>query len=103
MRIGSNAIDIDFLHQPERPQEDRAEELAFAVDAHVEQVLGVVFEFNPRTSIWNNLREIICVVVFLFEEDPWRPMQLAYYNPLGSVDDECPVVGHQRNLAKEHF
>src|SRR6202012_5221547 len=35
------------LHS-ERAQEDRAEEFALAIDADVENVLGVVLELNPR-------------------------------------------------------
>ncbi len=31
----------------QRPQEDRAQELALAVNANIQQVLGVVFKFNP--------------------------------------------------------
>src|SRR5208282_5215406 len=36
-------------------EEDRAQELALAVDAHVENVLGVVLEFDPGAAIGNDL------------------------------------------------
>ncbi len=30
-------------------------------------------------------------------------MQLADNHALGSIDDECPVLGHQRHVTEEHF
>src|SRR6185503_16932845 len=38
VRIGADAVDVDFLHQTERPKEDSPQEFAFAIDAHVQQV-----------------------------------------------------------------
>src|SRR5262249_2581947 len=33
----------------------------------------------------------------------WRTVQLTDDDALGSVDDECPILGHQRNVAEEDF
>jgi len=50
-------------------EEDGAEELALAVDTHVENVLGVVLEFNPGAAIGNDLAEEIGAIVGALEKD----------------------------------
>ena len=87
----------------QRAQEDRAEEFALAVDTHVENVLGVVFEFHPRSAVRNNLAEEVGAVVGALKEDAGRTVQLADDDALGTVDDEGAVLGHQRNVAVENF
>src|SRR5205085_9112986 len=62
--------------QPERAQEHAREELALAVDAHVEQVLRVVLELHPRAAVRNDLRDVQRLV-FGVEERARRAMQLA--------------------------
>ena len=42
------------LHS-QRAKEDRAQEFALAVDAHVQNVFRVVLELNPRSAVGNNL------------------------------------------------
>src|SRR5208283_1656124 len=105
-----NAFDLiegakDFLIglHAQRAKEDGAEEFALAIDADVENVFGVVLEFNPRTAIRNNLAEEVGAVVGAFEEDAGRTVQLADNNALGTIDDEGAVFGHQRNVAVEDF
>ncbi len=45
----------------QRAQEDRAQEFALAVDAHVQNVLGVVLELHPGAAVGNDLpQEIDC-------------------------------------------
>ena len=39
----------------QRAQENRAEEFALAVDAHVQNILGVVLELDPRAAVRNDL------------------------------------------------
>jgi hypothetical protein len=78
-------------------------ELALAVDADVEHVLLVVFEFDPRTAVGNDLAQEVGAVVGRLEEDAGRTVQLADNDALGSVDDERTVLRHQRNVAEEHF
>src|SRR5579864_8694263 len=89
--------------QAQGAQENRAQELALAVDADIEHVLLVVFEFHPRTAIGNDLSEEIRAVVGGLEEHAWRTVQLADDDALGTVDDEGAVLRHQRNVAKENF
>ena len=85
--------------QAEGPQEHRAEELALAVDAHVQQVLAVVLELDPRAAIRDELPDEERLV-FRVEEGARRPVQLRHDDALGAVDDERPVIGHQRDVAE---
>src|SRR5262249_728764 len=85
--------------EPERTQEDRSQKLALA-DAHVKQVLLVVFKLDPRAAIRNDLRDVQCAAL---EEDARRAMKLRNDHALGTVDDEGAVVSHQRDFAEEDF
>ena len=49
------AKDLFVSRQAERAQEDRAEELALAVDADVEDVLLVVLELHPGAAVRDDL------------------------------------------------
>ena len=93
------ADDLVGAAQAERAQEHRRQELALAVDAHVEQVLGVVLELHPRPAIRDDLRDEERLV-FRVEERARRPVQLADDDALGAVDDERAVLGHQRDVAE---
>ena len=85
------------LH-PERPQEHRGEELALAVDPDVEEVLGVELELDPAPPVRDDLggEEPL---LRLREEDARRAVELADDDPLRPVDDEGPVLRHQRDVA----
>ena len=85
----------------QRAQENRAEEFALAVDADVQNILGVVLELDPRAAVGNNFPEEIAAVVGRFVKHARRAVQLADDHALGAVDDERAVVGHQRNVAEE--
>src|SRR6185437_16656308 len=58
--------------QSQRAQKDRAQEFALAINADVENVLLVVFKFNPRTAIGNDLAQEISAVVGGLKEDTGR-------------------------------
>ena len=89
--------------QSQRPQEDASQELALAVDAHVQDVLLVVLELDPRTAVRNDLAQEVGAVVRGLEEHARRAVQLADDHALGAVDDEGAVLRHQRNVAEEDF
>src|ERR1700730_8167870 len=97
------AQDVFASPQPQGAQEDRSQKLALAVDAHVEHVLLVVFEFNPGPTIRNDLAQKVGTVVGGLEEDAGRAVQLADDHTLGAVDDESTVLGHQRHVPEKHF
>ena len=97
------AQDILIRLHSQRAQEDRAEKFALAVNAHVQNVLCVVLELDPRAAIRNDLAQEIAAVVGRLEEHAGRAVQLADDHALGAVDDERAVLGHQRNVAEENF
>ena len=68
LHLIEGAQDVFVGLHAQRAQEDRAQELALAVDAHVENVLGVVFEFHPRSAVRNDLAEEVAAVVGALEE-----------------------------------
>ena len=59
------AKDLFVRGQAERAQEDRAEELALAVDADVEDVLLVVLELHPGAAVRDDLGRGRCAPI------PW--------------------------------
>src|SRR5581483_9333327 len=85
--------------QAERAQEDGREELALPVDAHVQQVLRVVLELDPRSAIRDDLRDVERLV-FRMKERARGAVQLADDDALGAVDDEGAVLRHQRDVAE---
>ena len=97
------AEDLLVGFETERAQKDRTVELALAVDADIEQVLGVVFEFDPAAAVRNDLAEVVTLRRDALEEDAGRTVQLTDDDALGAVDDERAVVRHQRNFAEEDF
>ena len=97
------AENVFIRTQTESPQEDASQELALAVNTHVQHVLLVVFELDPRTAIGNDLAQEVGAVVGGLEEHARRAVQLADNHALGAIDDEGAVGSHQRNVAEEHL
>ena len=91
--------DLVGAAQAESAQKDGGEELALPIDAHVQQVLGVVLELDPRPAVRDDLRDVELPVLGV-EEGPGRPVQLGNHDPFGAVDDERAVVGHERHVAE---
>ena len=90
----------------ERAQQHRRVQLAAAIDADVEQVLGVELEVEPRAAVRDDARAVeqlarrVGLALVVIEEDARAAVQLADDDALGAVDDEGAVVGHQRDLAE---
>src|SRR5262249_49824412 len=90
----------------ERAQKHRGQELAPTVDAHVDEVLGVELEIEPGTAVRNDARRVqqlarrVGLALVVIVEHTGRPVELRHHHALGPVDDEGPVVGHQRDLAE---
>src|SRR6266705_467904 len=87
----------------QRAQEDGAQELALAVDSNVQNVLGVVFEFNPGSAVRNDFSEEVASVIGALEENARRAVQLRNDDALRAVDDKRAVLRHQWNIAVENF
>ena len=95
--------DLLVRAQAERAQEDRAQELALAIDADVQDVLLVVLELDPRAAVRNDLAQEVGAVVRRLKEDAGRTVQLRHDDALGAVHDERAVGRHQRDVAEEDF
>ena len=80
-------------------------QLALAVDADVDDVLGVELEVEPRAAIGDDPRgeEIFArgvgLAAVMVEEHARRAVHLADDHALGAVDDERAVLRHQRHVA----
>ncbi len=104
-RVG--IVGVGLVEQ--RPQQDGDRQLAPAVDAGVDDVLGVEFEIQPRAAIGNDARREqqlaggMGFTLIVVEKHAGRAVQLGNDHPFGAVDDEGAVVGHQRQLAHVHF
>ena len=89
----------------EREQQRRHRDLAAAVDADMDQVLGVELEVEPRAAIGDDaggeqvLARAVGLALVVVEEDARRAVHLADDDALGAVDDEGAVVGHERHVA----
>src|SRR6185437_10509191 len=89
--------------QAQGAQENGRQELALAINPHVEQVLGVVFELDPAAAVGNDLAQEIGALVGGLEKRARAAVELADNDALGSVDDEGAVGRHQGNVAEEHL
>ena len=82
-------------------------QLAPTIDPHVEQVLGIELEVQPRPAVRNNTGAVqqlpgrMGLALVVIVKDTGAAVQLADDHPLGSVDDERTVLRHQGNLAEE--
>src|SRR5437588_1326250 len=89
--------------QAQSAQEDRAQELALAVNAHIKHVLLVVFKLHPRTAVRNDFAEEVSAIVRCLKEHARRPMQLADDHAFGTIHNESTILSHQRHVAEENF
>ena len=98
-----------LLGVAERAQDDGHRQLAAPVDAREHAVLRVEFEIQPRTAIGNDARgeqqlaRGMSLAAVVIEEHARAAMQLRDDDPLGAVDDEGAVLGHQRQFAEVHL
>ena len=94
-----------LLVQAERIQQRRRRQLALAVDAHVDDVLGVELEVEPRAAIGNDaggeqqLARRMRAAAVVVEEHARRAVHLRDDHALGAVDDEGAVHRHEGHVA----
>ena len=90
----------------ERAQEYGCRQLPAAIDANVEDVLGVELEVDPGAPVGDDPGRVeefargVLLAAVVIEEGAGRAVKLADDNTLGAVDDEGTVVGHQRDFAE---
>jgi hypothetical protein len=86
-------------------EQDADRQLAAAVDTEEHEILGIELEIQPGTTIGNDPRREqqlaggMGFAPVVFEEHARRTVQLGDDNPLGAVDDEGAVRGHQGHLS----
>jgi len=91
--------------EPERVDQRGNRQLALAVDADVDDVLGVEFEIEPRTAIGDHTRgeqqlaRGVGLAAVMIEQHTGRTVHLADDHAFGPVDDEGAVLGHERHVA----
>src|SRR6185369_5926543 len=91
---------------PERAQQHRCRELAAAIDAHVQDVLGVELEVEPRAAVRNDagIEQQAAAgagpTLVMIEEHARRAVELRDGHALRAVHHERAVLGHERDLAE---
>ena len=96
----------DFLAvHAQTHQEGRGRQLAAAVDADIDHVLGVELEVQPRPAVGDHaggeqqLARGVRLALVVVEEDARRTVHLRHDHALGAVDDEGALVRHERDVA----
>ena len=96
----------DFLAViAEREQQRRRRNLAAAVDAGVDDVLGVEFDIEPGAAIGNDaggkqqFAGAVALALVVIEEHAGRAVHLRDDDALGAVDDERAVRRHEGHVA----
>ncbi len=91
--------------QAQRIEQAGDRQLALAVDADVDDVLGIELEIEPRAAIGNDARgkqifaRSMGLAAIMVEQHARRTVHLADDHALGAVDDERAVLRHQRHVA----
>src|SRR5690606_24626104 len=69
------------------------------------EVFRIELEIQPRATVRNHPRGIkefsgaMRLALVMIEKDPWAAVHLRDDYPLRTVDDEGPVLGHERYIA----
>jgi len=89
-----------------RAEKGRGLDLAPApppVDVEADRVVGVEFALEPRAAVRDDPEPVArhrLRARRLLETDPRRAVELADDDAFGAVDDERPLLGHQRDAAE---
>ncbi len=103
--VVEGAEDLLAVHA-QRIEQRRRRQLALAVDADEQNVLGVELEIEPRAAIGDDaggeqqLAARMGLALVVVEEHAGRTVHLRDDDALGAVDDERALVRHQRNVAE---
>ena len=90
----------------ERAEQHRRVHLPAPVDAHVDDVLRVELEVEPRAAVGDDARRVeqlaarVRLALVVVEEDARAPVELADDDALGPVDDERARLRHQGELTE---
>ena len=92
------------LGRIQRIEQGRHRQLAAAIDAHIDMVLGVEFEIEPGAAIGDDaggeqiFARGVGLALVMVEEDARRAVHLADDDAFSAVDDERAVRRHQRHV-----
>jgi len=90
-----------------RPQKHRHGYLALAVHLHRDNIPSARLELQPGPAIGNQLghAELPARRAVLVDSEirAWRADELAHHHALGPIDDECPILRHDREIAHVHI
>ena len=96
----------DFLGiHAQRLEQRRHRNLPAAIDACIDDILGVELDIEPRAAIRNDaggeqqLARRMRLALVVVEEHARRTVHLRDDDALGTVDDEGTVHGHERDIA----
>ena len=97
-----------FVVQTQCVEQGRDRQFALTVDTDVDNILGIKFKVEPRTTVRDNARckQIFAAAVrfatVMVEQDARRTVHLRYDNALCPVDEESAVMRHERHVAHIH-
>ena len=86
-------------------QQNRYRHFAATVNAEIQQVFGIEFKIQPRTTVWNNpcrkqqLAGRMRFAAVMLEKHAWRTVQLRHDDTLRTVNHKRTAWCHQRNFA----
>ena len=95
--------DLLVTAEAEGAEEHGGQEFLLAVEADPEQALRIVLELDPGAAVGNDLGDEEALGLRLAEEHARRALELADDDPLDAVEDERPLLGHERDVAEIDF
>ena len=102
--LAEEITDLRVVTQAQRTDEHRHRDLAVLIDAHIENVVGIRFVFQPRAAVGvqrGGEQFLARLVVALAEIHARGTDELRDDNTLGAVDDEGAGIRHERKIAHE--
>ncbi len=105
LQLGAVGHLLVRLVAPQGQQQRGRRQLAPPIDAHIDKILGVELEIEPRPAIGDDpggieiLARGMGLALVMVEENARRTVHLADDDALGAVDDEGAVGRHQGHVA----
>ena len=103
--LGVEIIEDLFLIEAQGVEQRRRRQLAAAIDADMDDILGVELEIEPRTAIGDHpggkqqLAAGMRLAFVVIEEGARRTVHLGDDDAFRAVDDKGAVLRHERNVA----
>src|SRR5690606_28763137 len=93
----------------QRTQQDSRRQLATTVNTDKNTILGIKFEIQPRSTVWNytsRIQQLAGTVSFppvMIKKHARGAVQLGYNHPFGTINDESTIFCHERYFAHVYF